>query len=167
MAMLQSADSLAIVRVVSSVVDLDKVKHIVSLTELGEILEARYASGTTRSIAGSDEMARIVHIPGWKTIHGDPFGFEQDVGAHNEGIAVGHAPIHGIPGRIAVCEMNETARIWVIVESARHEQLDVVKQQNGMVNDYRIFSTEVGELKAGRSSEVRCGVKVVRGLKRK
>jgi hypothetical protein len=92
-----------------------------------------------------------VHSPPWKAIHGDLFAFESDVSAHNEVIAVGHAPIHGIPGRISDSEVNETARIWVIVESAPHELLHVVRQLFGMVNDYRILSNEMGELKAERA----------------
>jgi hypothetical protein len=69
----------------------------------------------------------------------------------NEMIAVGYGPIPGIRGRIPDFEVNEAARIWGIVESAHPELLDVVKQLLGMVNDYRILSSERGELRAERA----------------
>jgi hypothetical protein len=48
----------------------------------------------------------------------------------SEKIAVGYAPIHGIPGRIPDREVNETARILAIVELAPPEMLDVVRQHS-------------------------------------
>jgi hypothetical protein len=50
-------------------------------------------------------------------------------------IAVGYAPIHGVPGRLPESEVSETGRIWAIVQSAHPEQLDVVKQLVGMVKE--------------------------------
>jgi hypothetical protein len=57
-------------------VDSDKAKLIVSLAEFREIKEAWDTMGNdSLDRFGSDEMACIVHIPGWKTIHGNWFGF--------------------------------------------------------------------------------------------
>jgi hypothetical protein len=52
----------------------------------------------------------------------------------SEMIAVGDAPIHGIPGRIPDSEVNEMARIWAIVASAHPYMLDVVRQIFVMVD---------------------------------
>jgi NAD-specific glutamate dehydrogenase len=66
-------------------------------------------------------------------------------------IAVGYAPIHGIPGRIPDGEVNETVRIWAIVQSAHPELLDVVKQLFAMVKENHRLSSQLEELRAERT----------------
>jgi hypothetical protein len=58
----------------------------------------------------------------------------------SEMVAVGYEPIPGIRGRNPDSEVNETARIWAIVESAHSELLDVIRQLFGMGNEYRKLS---------------------------
>jgi hypothetical protein len=69
----------------------------------------------------------------------------------SEMIAVGYAPIHGIPGRIPDSEVNETVRIWAIVQSAHPELLDVVKWLFAMVKENHRLSSQPEQLRAERT----------------
>jgi hypothetical protein len=66
-------------------------------------------------------------------------------------IAAGCGPIPGIRGRIPDSEVDETARIWAIVESAHSELLDVVKELFGMVNEDRRLWSQLDEFRAERA----------------
>jgi hypothetical protein len=68
-------------------------------------------------------------------------GLRRTKALDSEMIAVGYEPIPGIRRRIPDSDVNETSRIWAIVESAHPELLDVVRQLFGTVNEDRRLSS--------------------------
>jgi hypothetical protein len=130
-------------------VDSDMAKRIVSLAEVREIKEARDTGGMTLSIASALTRWHTSCIfRGGKRFMTTGLGLRRIDALDSEMIAVGYAPIHGIPGRIPDSEVNETARIWAIVESAHPEMLNVVRRLSGMVDEARILSSQMDELRA-------------------
>jgi hypothetical protein len=133
-------------------VDFDKVPLIVSPTEFRGIKEAWEAGGMTSPIAlAMTKWHASCTFRAAKRFMATSLGLRRKDALDSEMIAVGYAPIHGIPGRIPDSEVNETARIWAMVVSAPPEMLDVVRQLFGMVNEDRRLSSRLDGLRAERA----------------
>jgi hypothetical protein len=78
-------------------------------------------------------------------------GLSRTEALDSEMVAAGYEPIPGIRRRIPDSEVNETARIWAIVESAHPELLDVVRQLVGMVNEDRRLSSQLDDIRVEKA----------------
>jgi hypothetical protein len=116
--------------------DFDKVTLIVSITEFREIREAWEAGGTTLSIAlALTKWHASCTFRAAERFMATGLGLRGTDVQDNEMIAVGYAPIHGVAGRLPGGEVNETVRVWAIVQSAHPRLLYMVKQLFAMVKD--------------------------------
>jgi hypothetical protein len=82
-----------------------------------------------------------VRIPAAKRFMATGLGMRRTDVLDSEMIAVGYAPIDGVPGRIPDGNVNEAVGNWAIVQSAHPELLDVVKQLFAMVKENQRLSS--------------------------